>query len=221
MAAETAPEEHRSSSGSARRRLAPGGKTVYGARLGILSLETRFPRVPGDMGNAGTWPFPVLYAVVPGASPRKVVRERARGLLEPFLEAARTLVRAGADGITTSCGFLSLFQGGAGGGLCGAGGGVEPDAGALRRTPSPTGTAGGGAHRVGDAPSPRTSGGGGGSRRTRRWRVPNRDGNSRESCSATFPSSTWKPPKRTCSTPLVRSACATRRSAPSCSSART
>ena len=93
----------------ARHRV-PGGKTVYGARLGILSLETRFPRIPGDMGNAGTWPFPVLYAVVPGASPQRVVRERAQGLLEFFLEAARTLVRAGADGITTSCGFLSLFQ---------------------------------------------------------------------------------------------------------------
>ena len=95
---------------AAARRLVPGGKTLYGARLGILSLETRFPRVPGDMGNAGTWPFPVLYSVVSGASPQKVVRERARGLLEPFLEAARSLVRAGADGITTSCGFLSLFQ---------------------------------------------------------------------------------------------------------------
>ena len=93
----------------ARHRVS-GGKTVYGARLGILSLETRFPRIPGDMGNAGTWPFPVFYAVVPGASPQRVVRERAQGLLEPFLEAARTLVRAGADGITTSCGFLSLFQ---------------------------------------------------------------------------------------------------------------
>ena len=87
-----------------------GGKTIYGARLGILSLETRFPRVPGDMCNAGTWPFPVLYAVVPGASPQRVVRERAQGLLEPFLDAARGLVRAGVDGITTSCGFLSLFQ---------------------------------------------------------------------------------------------------------------
>ena len=110
MAAESAPKDDRSDSVSGKRLSARGGKTVYGARLGILSLETRFPRVPGDMGNAGTWPFPVLYAVVPGASPRRVVRERARGLLEPFLEAARTLVRAGADGITTSCGFLSLFQ---------------------------------------------------------------------------------------------------------------
>lgn len=87
-----------------------GGKSVYGARLGILMLETRFPRIPGDMGNAGTWPFPVLYKVVRGASPRRVVLERAAGLLDVFLEAAAELVALGAEGITTNCGFLSLFQ---------------------------------------------------------------------------------------------------------------
>jgi Asp/Glu/hydantoin racemase len=91
-------------------RIAWGGKQVYGARLGILMLEARFPRIPGDMGNAETWPFPVLYKVVAGALPHRVVRERAAGLLEPFLQAAGELVRLGADGITTNCGFLSLFQ---------------------------------------------------------------------------------------------------------------
>jgi hypothetical protein len=93
-----------------RTRIAWGGKTLYGARLGILMLETRFPRIPGDMGNAETWPFPVLYKVVPGASPRRVVCERAEGLLDAFLAAAEELVRLGADGITTTCGFLSLYQ---------------------------------------------------------------------------------------------------------------
>ncbi|HVH75499.1 MAG TPA: aspartate/glutamate racemase family protein [Stellaceae bacterium] len=91
-------------------RTARGGKAVYGARLGILMLEARFPRIPGDMGNAGTWPFPVLYKVVRGASPQRVVRERAAGLLPAFLEAAQELVELGADGITTNCGFLSLYQ---------------------------------------------------------------------------------------------------------------
>jgi Asp/Glu/hydantoin racemase len=91
-------------------RKARGGKAVYGARLGILMLEARFPRIPGDMGNAQTWPFPVLYKVVRGASPQRVVRERAAGLLPAFLEAAQELVELGADGITTNCGFLSLYQ---------------------------------------------------------------------------------------------------------------
>jgi Asp/Glu/hydantoin racemase len=73
-------------------------------------LEARFPRIPGDMGNALTWPFPVLYRVVRGASPDRVVRRRAEGLLPAFVAAARELVADGAEGITTNCGFLSLVQ---------------------------------------------------------------------------------------------------------------
>lgn len=91
-------------------RMAKGGKALYGAPLGILMLEARFPRIPGDMGNAGTWPFPVLYKVVPGASPEKVVLKGAAGLLPDFVEAAKELVRHGAEAITTNCGFLSIFQ---------------------------------------------------------------------------------------------------------------
>jgi len=87
-----------------------GGKTVYGASVGILMLETRFPRIPGDIGNAATWPFPVLYKVVRGASPDLVVRRGAVGLVERFIESARELVADGADGITTNCGFLAMFQ---------------------------------------------------------------------------------------------------------------
>ncbi len=90
--------------------IARGGKAVYGAPLGILMLEARFPRIPGDMGNATTWPFPVLYKVVKGASPEKVVLKGAEGLLPDFLDAAAELVSQGAEAITTNCGFLSLFQ---------------------------------------------------------------------------------------------------------------
>lgn len=91
-------------------RKARGGKTVYGARVGILMLETKWPRVPGDTGHAATWPFPVLYKVVKGATARVVVHEKGKGLGPAFLEAAAELVREGADGITTTGGFLSIFQ---------------------------------------------------------------------------------------------------------------
>ena len=93
-----------------RSTIARGGKAVYGVPLGILMLEARFPRIPGDMGNGTTWPFPVLYRVVHGASPAKVVLQGARGLLPDFIAAAQDLVRLGAEAITTNCGFLSLFQ---------------------------------------------------------------------------------------------------------------
>ncbi len=91
-------------------RIAPGGKAIYGAPLGILMLEARFPRIPGDMGNGTTWPFPVLFRVVRGADPERVVMQGARGLLPDFIAAARDLVDLGAEAITTNCGFLSLFQ---------------------------------------------------------------------------------------------------------------
>ncbi|MDU8942499.1 aspartate/glutamate racemase family protein [Ovoidimarina sediminis] len=87
-----------------------GRKAIYGASVGILMLEARFPRIPGDMGHAGTWEFPVLYRVVRDASPDRVVRKGAEGLLPEFIDAARGLERDGADGITTNCGFLALFQ---------------------------------------------------------------------------------------------------------------
>ena len=90
--------------------IARGGKAIYGTPLGILMLEARFPRIPGDMGNGTTWPFPVLFKVVPGASPERVVVGGAAGLLPDFIAAAQELVRLGAEAITTNCGFLSLFQ---------------------------------------------------------------------------------------------------------------
>ncbi len=79
-------------------------------RLGILMLDTRFPRVAGDLGNPETWPFPVLIARIEGATPERVVDRKAAGLLEPFVAGGEALIRAGAAGITTTCGFLSLFQ---------------------------------------------------------------------------------------------------------------
>lgn len=87
-----------------------GGKAIYGASVGILMLDARFPRIPGDMGNATTWPFPVHYRIVRSATPDRVVRQGAPGLLDAFVEAARELAADGVDGITTNCGFLSLFQ---------------------------------------------------------------------------------------------------------------
>jgi hypothetical protein len=78
--------------------------------LGVLMLDTRFPRIVGDIGHLVTFEFPVRHATVRGASPQRVVRERDPSLLQPFIDAGLALVRDGATAITTSCGFLVLFQ---------------------------------------------------------------------------------------------------------------
>lgn len=93
-----------------KNNIAKGGKSIYGASVGILMLDARFPRIPGDMGNATSWPFPVHYRIVRDASPDRVVRKGAEGLLQDFIAAARELEVDGVDGITTNCGFLSLYQ---------------------------------------------------------------------------------------------------------------
>ena len=87
-----------------------GGKNIFGYPIGILMLETKFPRIPGDMGNATTWDFPVLYKVVEKATPDAVVRKGDRGLLEPFISAAKVLEKEGVRAITTNCGFLAMFH---------------------------------------------------------------------------------------------------------------
>ena len=79
-----------------------GGKGVYGFRMGIIMLETHFPRIPGDVGNASTWSFPVIYRVAKDASPHRVVNEGDISLLEPFIDAAEELEGEGASAITTS-----------------------------------------------------------------------------------------------------------------------
>ena len=90
--------------------LITGGRTTYGESIGILMLDTRFPRIPGDIGNATTFDFPVRFKVVKGASPSRVVLENDPRLLEPFVAAARELEAEGVRAITTSCGFLAMFQ---------------------------------------------------------------------------------------------------------------
>ena len=65
------------------------------ACLGVLMLDTRFPRIVGDVGNPASFAFPVRHAVVEGASPQRVVHERDASLLGPFIRAGMALV-AGA-----------------------------------------------------------------------------------------------------------------------------
>jgi Asp/Glu/hydantoin racemase len=83
---------------------------VHGVTIGIMILDTGFQRVPGDIGYAPTFRFPVQYAVVRGATPDRIVKPKADGMLEMFKAAADDLIALGVDGITTSCGFLACLH---------------------------------------------------------------------------------------------------------------
>lgn len=88
-----------------------GGYTNYEQLIGVLMLDTQFPRPAGDIGNAASYRFPVLYKRVTGAVTTKIMGlEPEPDLLAPFIEAAIALEKEGVKGITTSCGFLAPFQ---------------------------------------------------------------------------------------------------------------
>lgn len=81
--------------------------------LGVLMLDTRFPRPPGDVGNRETYSragIPVRFVTVQGASPRKIVQDADPSFLQPFVDAAVALAAQGARLISTSCGFLARYQ---------------------------------------------------------------------------------------------------------------
>lgn len=89
-----------------------GGRSIDRETVGILALNTAFPRIPGDVGNATTFAFPVRYRVIEAATTDEVVAgaDRARALLPHFIEGARALERDGVGAITTTCGFLAVVQ---------------------------------------------------------------------------------------------------------------
>jgi hypothetical protein len=82
--------------------------------LGLVLLDTRFPRPLGDAGNPQSWPGPVVVEKVERAWPDEVVTEAARLRASPlgfaFAAAMRRAQDRGARAITTSCGFLVLLQ---------------------------------------------------------------------------------------------------------------
>lgn len=80
------------------------------AKLGILMLDTRFPRILGDVGNPDSFEFPVRYGVVPGATPEAIVQGDPTRFIAQFIQAGRALVAGGCTGLSTTCGFLTLVK---------------------------------------------------------------------------------------------------------------
>lgn len=80
--------------------------------LGILSLDTRFPRISGDAGNPETYPFDAKVQVVTGADSAVIVADSPPpdALLGSFITAAQELEAAGAFALVSTCGFLITAQ---------------------------------------------------------------------------------------------------------------
>lgn len=80
--------------------------------VGVVMLNTTFPRLVGDIGNPQSFSLPVRYRRVAAADIAAVVGTPG---LDPkaaagIVAAAQALVAEGAGVIATSCGFLGALQ---------------------------------------------------------------------------------------------------------------
>ncbi len=94
----------------AGRYVARPGQVGYGVSIGILCLEANVPFVPGDVGNASSYDFPVAYQLVPGATGQAVIVDKDEALIPRFVEAAQTMVGQGVRAITGDCGYMATYQ---------------------------------------------------------------------------------------------------------------
>jgi Asp/Glu/hydantoin racemase len=82
----------------------------YGAPVGVLMLDASEPYLPGDMGNASTFRFPVRFRRVVGATIDRLVHKFDPSITAAAVSAAKELVSEGAQAIAGNCGFMIRLQ---------------------------------------------------------------------------------------------------------------
>lgn len=90
-------------------RVRPGADR-YGFSIGILLVDCSTPFIPGDVGNATTYSFPVLYETVKGVTLERLINQGDETLVDSIIEAAKRMERMGVRAITSDCGYMVRYQ---------------------------------------------------------------------------------------------------------------
>jgi hypothetical protein len=77
--------------------------------LGVIELANRPLTFQGCLGNARSFPYPVLYETAQGAYVKRIV-DADPLLSETYCAAAERLERRGATAIMATCGFAAVYQ---------------------------------------------------------------------------------------------------------------
>lgn len=90
----------------------PGGRAFYGEAIGIMLNRVTYPMIPGNVGNASTYDFPVRIVNVPDLPTDWWCDERGPDAtrMAKVIDTARRLEAEGVRAITTGCGFYAIFQ---------------------------------------------------------------------------------------------------------------
>ena len=81
---------------------------VGGHSIGIIAVDLKYPKLPGNVVNATTYSFPVLYKKV--AFQIEQLFEGDASLKETIINAALELQKEGVRAVVGACGFFANFQ---------------------------------------------------------------------------------------------------------------
>jgi Asp/Glu/hydantoin racemase len=87
----------------------PVGQSLAGFSVGVIVRESHYPLIPGNMQNARTFDFPVLFGVVP----RVTTDELCTGSPElgaRVIATGHELLKQGVKAIAGACGSFAHFQ---------------------------------------------------------------------------------------------------------------
>ena len=87
-----------------------GGRNICGVSIGVLSLESYFPKPPGHIKNPSSLPFTTSYEIITGLTIPVLLNNPSPDMIAPLIAAAQRLEKSGVKAITGSCGFLALSQ---------------------------------------------------------------------------------------------------------------
>ncbi|MGM0445667.1 MAG: aspartate/glutamate racemase family protein [Bacillota bacterium] len=85
------------------------GQVSYGEVIGILMLDTYTPFIPGDVGNASTYDFPVRFETVEDLTVKRIF-SKDKSAYNKLKKAAEKLTSQGVKAITGDCGFMAIYQ---------------------------------------------------------------------------------------------------------------
>lgn len=93
---------------SRRATVTAPARTTAGHAIGIIAIRLDYPKLPGNVVNAATFDFPVLYEEVVFEIEQLFAGDPALG--DTIADAARKLESRGAQAIVGACGFFAHFQ---------------------------------------------------------------------------------------------------------------
>ena len=87
------------------------GRNIGGVTIGLVQVRANLPMMPGNMGNASTFDFPMLYREMNVDNVFDMMKpETTQNFTDGIVEAAKWLELQGVSAIMANCGFFAHYQ---------------------------------------------------------------------------------------------------------------